>query len=294
MANDIKRTLNNLFTSPEMNYILSAIERRDGLLGASSVIPNQALPVKLDATRKPVTIFINNSTFSAINSLRNIANKVNRIKSSMGKALIPFEFVCYGFREPTGDIEIFGFDIPQLEQYTNNKNEINLTAMASDRPDPKGRIDTTSLMYEHVYRGTNFPAAKGKELVSLLGIIRPQNELSSKKNAPTVRELADITIPGDVKMTNPFSTGILIIPPDDIIRTTDGYKSTPASLECVIMDNDITPSGQAKPTMLTNVTRCIWYSNEQEKRVPISQGYQNLSNLPQPGFIKNNGRELKD
>ena len=101
-----------------------------------------------------------------------------------------------------------------------------------------------------------------------------------KRHTPTLKEVADVVVPGDVKFPAQFSTGLLIIPPADIVKTKNGFEQADPSMECMIVSHTLTPSGNAKASKISNITKCEIMDQSGPIAYPISQNKQNLSGLP--------------
>ncbi len=280
MAN-INRTLLNLYKNRQMETALEAIERRDGLFNAASLIPNQAFPTHMNEEDKPACIYFSEEATNTLAQIKKIAHKVTAVREKNKKAATSLEFVCYGYRDHNDDFVIYEIECPMMEEYTDNKKGvIDIKKMATHTPDRGDRIESTHRMTHFVHTKTFSEDPIGRELVSMLGIIRPDDMTDEKKHTPTLKEIADIVLPGDLKFRAPFSTGLLIIPPADIVRTKDGYERVDASIECMILNHELTPSGNAKPTKISNITHCELMDEYGPLAYPISRNKQNLAGLP--------------
>lgn len=277
----INRTLINLYKNRQMQTALNAIEDRDGLLEATSLIPNQAFPTHINSEDKPACIYFSEEATNTLDLIKRVAHKVAISREKSKKADIPLEFVCYGYRDHSDDFVIYEINCPIIDQYTDKKKGvIDIKKMATHTPDRGDRIETTSNMTDYVYRNTFSKDPIGKELVALLGIVRPDDMIGEKKHTPTLKEIADVVVPGDVKFPANFSTGLLLIPPADLQRTKDGFSRVDASMECMIVEHSLTPSGNAKPTSITNISNCELIGENGPVRVPMSQNKQRLAGLP--------------
>lgn len=277
----INRTLSNLFKNRQMDAALTAIEKRDGLFDAHSLIPNQAFPTHINDEDKPACIYFLEEASSMLAKIKTVSHKIDILRDKRKKAALPLEFVCYGYRDHSDDIVIYDIDCPIIEENINRKKGIiDLKSMSEHTPDRGDRIETTSRMTDFVHKNSFSQDPIGRELVSILGIIRPDDMTDEKKYTPTLKEIADIVVPGDVKFPAPFSTGLLIIPPADFKRTKDGFERVDASMECMIVSHELTPSGNAKAATISNITNCELIGENGPVRVPMSQNKQNLAGLP--------------
>ncbi|MBE5738475.1 MAG: hypothetical protein E7354_01965 [Clostridiales bacterium] len=278
---NVNRTLTNLCKDRLTATALEAIEKRDGLFDATSVIPNQAFPTQINDLNQPSCVFFSEEATTTLDFLKRVAHKLAVTRDKMKKPGTQIEFVCYGYRDHDNDIVIYDIDCPYVDEFVDEKRGVvDIAKMAKSTPDRKNRTDTTYKMYDFVYRNSFSENPIGRELVPFLGLIRPEDTVGEKKHAPTLREISDIVVPGDVKFPADFSTGLLIIPPSDIQRTKDGLERVDASMECMVIDHTRTPSGNAKPNSIANLTMCEMITANGNKKMPMSQNRQNLEGLP--------------
>ena len=277
----INRTLMNLYKNNQMARVLDAIEKRDGLFDSTSLIPNQAFPTHMNEEDKPACLYFSEEATATLAQIKRVAHKIAITREKSKKAATPLEFVCYGYRDHNDDFVIYDIDCPMIEENIDKKKGvIDIKKMAAHTPDRGDRIETTSRMTQFVHINSFSKDPIGKELVSILGIVRPDDMTDEKKYTPTLKELADIVVPGDVKFPAPFSTGLLILPPADIQRTKDGLERVDASMECMILNHDLTPSGNAKASKISNITQCEIMDQDGPLACPMSRNKQNLSGLP--------------
>ena len=277
----VNRTLLNLYKDHRMEQTFNAIENRDGLLNANSVIPNQAFPTHINDENKPGCIYFLNKASAKLDFIKKVSNKVTVLRDKSGKSATPMEFVCFGYKDHNDDVVIYDVECPYMDRFENKKNQtIDVYTMSKSTPNRDDRIESTSQIFDYLHNNTFTKDPIGKELVAMLGIIRPEYTSDAKKNAPTLKEISDVVVPGDAKFPNNFSTGLLIIPPDDMERTKEGIRKVSASMECLLVEHTKTPSDYANPTSITNITQCVKETKDGNISCPISKSKQNLSNLP--------------
>ncbi len=264
----------------DVTEVLKSIEKRDGALTSNTPIPNQAFPIETTKENKPACIYFTNFACEMIDFLRDIHHKSAVLRDNDCKRDTQLEFCCYGYRDHNGDIVICDVDSAQVDEIANPDRSVNISKLASYIPTKDTRIDSTARMFEYARHSGILPTGIAKEPVALLGLIRPEDMLTTPKNTPLLKEMADIVIPGNAKVTSNFSTGLLIVPPSEIIKTPTGYKSQGASLECLLIEHELTSKNYAKPTAITNITKAIANTKNGDFVLSISQNKQNLNGLP--------------
>lgn len=281
IMSSINRALINLYKDHRMEQTFNAIENRDGLLNANSIIPNQAFPTHINDENKPACIYFSKEATQMLDYIKRVSHKVTVAKEKYGKTATQMEFVCYGYRDHNDDVVIYEIACPYIDNFVDKKRGVvDIYSMSKATPNKGDRIDSTAGIFDYLHNNTFTKDPIGKELVAMLGIIRPENTIGDKKNAPTLKEISDIVAPGDVKFNQDISTGLLIIPPADMERTSEGIKRVDASMECLLLEHSRSQCGYANPSKITNITQCVELTNDGEINCPISKNKQKLSGLP--------------
>lgn len=287
---EINRVLNIGNNNPAIALALGAMADREpnNKLGAKSLIQNQALPIETTREETPASIIFTEYAYSMLNFLKNIHHKSTVLREKIQKKATPTEFVCYGYRDHNGDIVICDIDSFSIDEAKIDENSVDVKKIAEQNPNKDIRIDSTARMFEYIRHSGFTPDELGKEPVALLGILRPEDLTDEKKCTPTLKEVADIVPPANAIFPSNFSTGILLIPKDNLEKTKEGFTLVPASMECLLIENSLYGKGSSRPTNMTNITRAMAFTPEGTKSLSISQNPQDLSNLPIPKLNKPN------
>ncbi len=263
--------------------ILGAIKDRDGALTANTPIPNQAFPIETSHDGRPACIYFDEFASEMLNFLTQVHHRATVYRERNEKRATGLEFCCYGYRDHNGDIIICDIDSSSIDEISNHDGSVNIAKLASHTPTRETRIDSTARMFEYVRHSGIIPSGIGKEPVALLGLIRPEDTITVKKYTPLLKEMADVVLPGNAKVTTDFSTGVLVVPPSEMVKTKEGYKQLPPSLECALIRHEITNRSYANPVEITNVTKAFGKTKTSgDVVIPMSQNRQNLNGLPLP------------
>lgn len=262
---------------------LKLIEAREGALTSNTPIPNQAFSTETTHEGKPACIYFNKYASDMLNFLKQVNHRATVLREKNGKRANPLEFCCYGYRDHNGDIIICDIDSAIIDEIANAKDgSVNISKLADYSVTRDTRIDSTARIFEYIRHSGIIPTGIGKEPIALLGLIRPEDTITVQKHTPLLKEMADIVLPGNAKVNTNFSTGLLVVPPSEITRTKDGYKAIDASLECMLIEHEITPKNYANPIAITNITKACVSTANGYTVIPIGQNRQNLTGLPIP------------
>lgn len=266
----------------DVTNILQLIKDRDGALTANTPIPNQAFPIETSNDGKPACIYFNGFASEMLNFLTQVHHRATVYRERHGKRATGLEFCCYGYRDHNGDIVICDVDSTSIDEIANHDGSVNISKLASHNPTKDTRIDSTARMFEYIRHSGVVPNGFGKEPVALLGLIRPEDTITVQKYTPLLKEMADVVLPGNAKVPTEFSTGVLIVPPAEMVKTKEGYKQITPSLECALIRHELTNKNYANPVEITNITKAFGKTKNGDVVVPMSQNRQNLNGLPLP------------
>lgn len=287
---DLNRFLNNIRNyDREFADFMSCCRQKYKNIGATTPIPNQALPTLYNNLGKEAELVFDKPAYYMLNKIRNLNERFEVLSKKNKSIHIPIKFICTGYRDKNGDIVIDNITCPifeHLSQKFKSTQQINeyITTHYSELSQLNKYINFDG--YDYLMHGTVGTQPIGTHIVSLIGQTRPQNNIGELINCCKMSELAEATMPNEPVADNIIS-GTLLITPDTFAKdSTDksgnSLKRIPGSLECTIISYIKSPNtSKTVPIRLDNIVKSWGFTaDEQRENIAISQSPQDLSGLP--------------